>query len=482
MPGVKSVITSQDLAEFDQQALTTDDGLLGRYFSSSISAREKVLYQGHPIAAVAAVNPHVAEEAIGLIAVEYELLEPVLDVRSAMQPDAPVLLEFLRGDQFGIKKEQPGNIASHMRLELGDIQKGFAEADVIIEREFETQMVHQGYIEPQTATALYLEDGQITLWTSTQDPFGVRDQVADILDLPVKRLHIIPMEVGGGFGGKNRVFLEPLVVLLSKKSGSRPVKMTMSRAEVLAATGPTSGSFMKVKMGAKHNGQITAAQATLVYEAGAFPGSSVGSGAGIMFSPYRIENLCVDGYDVVVNKPFTSTYRAPGATNANFAAETVVDELCQKLNLDPMGFREINAAQEGDRNIYGYKLGKVGNVETIAAAKSHPHYTAPDLIVPGKLIGRGIASGFWGNYGGKSSASASVNPDGSISLVTGSVDLSGTRTSLGMQLAEAMGIPLEQVNVRVADTNSVGYTEGSYGSRTTFATGWATYEVGSRLH
>jgi CO/xanthine dehydrogenase Mo-binding subunit len=247
---------------------------------------------------------------------------------------------------------------------------------------------------------------------------------------------------------------------------------------VLTSTGPTSGSYIKIKIGADASGKITAAQALLIYEAGAFPQSPVGAGMGVILAPYRIENAVIEGYDVVVNKPRTAAYRAPGGTNAAFAAETVIDELAETLGMDPIEFRLLNAAHEGDRRVDGTIFKRVGYLETLHAAKDSEHYRSP---LPGPHTGRGVATGFWFNYGGKSSASASVNNDGSVSLLEGSVDIGGTRTSLAMQLAETLGIPAENVRPSVADTNSIGYTEGTYGSRTTFATGWAVYETARGL-
>ncbi len=480
LPGVKAVVTAADLPDIADKIVDLGEGAINlRYQSNNVLARDKVLYHGHAVAAVAATSPHIAEEALELIKVDYEVLPPVLDVRRAMRDDAPVLLEELRTDEMGQKLEGPTNVASHIQHERGDLEQGLREAVAIVEREFFTATVHQGYIEPQTATALYNHDGQVTIWCSTQGAFGVRDQVSDILQMPVSKIRVVPLEIGGGFGGKNSVYLEPVAVLLSKASGHRPVKMSMSRAEVLAATGPTSGSYIRVKMGADANGRITAAEAYLAYEAGAYPGSPVGSGAGILFSPYRLENVLIDGYDVVVNKPRTSAYRAPGATNACYAAEVVIDELAEKLGMDPLEFRAINGAKEGDRRPDGPVHPRIGYLETVEAARNHPHYSAP---LEGPNRGRGVASAYWGNWGGRSSATAGVNPDGTVNLATGSVDLSGTRTSIAMQLAETLGISVQDVKPQVADTDSVGYTEGSYGSRTTFATGWAAYELGQRLN
>jgi xanthine dehydrogenase molybdenum-binding subunit len=480
LPGVKAVVTSAELPGMVDKTADLDESAVNLlYQSSNILARDKVLYHGHAVAAVAATSTHIAEEALALIRVEYQALPPVLDVQKAMRDDAPILLEELRTDEMGRKGEKPTNIAHHLQHKRGDLEKGFRQAAAIVEREFLTATVHQGYIEPQNATALYNRDGHLTIWCSTQGAFGVRDQVSEILQIPVSRIRVIPMEIGGGFGGKNSVYLEPVAALLSKKSGHRPVKMVMSSSEVLSATGPTAGSYIRVKMGANADGRITAAKAYLAYEAGAYPGSTVGVGASVIFAPYRIENVQIDGYDVVVNKPRSSAYRALGATITVFAAEVIIDELCEKLGMAPLDFRAINGAKEGDRRPDGPVHPRIGYLETIEAARNHPHYSAP---LEGANQGRGVASAYWGNWGGRSSATASVNPDGTVNLTTGSVDLSGTRTALAMQLAETLGISVQDVKPQVVDTDSVGYAEGSYGSRTTFSTGWAVYELGQRLN
>ena len=477
--GVHAVITAKDFPDLESKLVELGESVINRrHQSNNVLARDKVLYFGHAVAAVAATNSHVAQEALNLIRVEYEVLPPVLDVQKAMEPDSPILLDDLRTDEFGKKGDTPTNVAWHGHNENGDVEKGFNEAKFIVEREFKTKMVHQGYIEPQNGTAQYNPDGQVTIWCSTQGSFGVREQVAEILEIPVSNIRVIPMEIGGGFGGKNGVYLEPLAVLLSKKSGYRPVKLTMSRADVLAATGPTSGSYIKVKVGVDEQGKITAAVAVLMYEAGAYPGSPVGGAMEVLFAPYNITNGRVDGYDVVVNKPRTAAYRAPGGTNAAFAAETVMDELAEKLGMDPLEFRLLNGVKEGDRRIDGAAFHRIGYLETLQAVKESDHYNAP---LSGPNRGRGVAGGFWFNYGGKSSASASVNNDGTVNLLEGSVDIGGSRTSLAMQLAETLGISAEDVRPVVADTNSVGYTEGTYGSRTTFATGWAVIETAKGL-
>jgi xanthine dehydrogenase molybdenum-binding subunit len=400
-------------------------------------------------------------------------LPHVTDVRQAMLASAPLLHENLQTQGLAVEQKKASNIASHLQFKMGDVEKGFAGAGVVIEREFETATVHQGYIEPHNATAFWSTDGSLTIWCSTQGAFSVRAQVAELLKVPISKIKVVPMEIGGGFGGKIRVYLEPVAALLSKRTG-KPVKVLMNRADVFEGTGPTPASFIKVKMAATQDGKLIAAQASLAYEAGAYPGSPVGPGAMCIFACYDIPNVLIDGFDVVVNKPATSAYRAPGATNAAFASETVVDEICENLKIDPIDFRLRNAAREGTRRADGPVYPRVGLVETLEAARNHPHYKAP-LIGPNR--GRGVASGFWFNIGLKSSVSATVNADGTVNLIEGSTDIGGTRASIAMQLAEALGIRAQDVRPIVADTEMVGYTDLTGGSRTTFATGYAAYEA-----
>lgn len=474
LPGVKGVVTAQDLPAAEDKMADLGEGAVNlKYLCDNILASDKALYKGHAIAAVAATNPHIAEEACELIDVEYEVLPPVLEVREAMEPDAPILHENLRTSSLGETGDKPSNVASHLQFKKGDIEKGFDEADVVIAREFVTGTVHQGYIEPHNATALYNPDGQLTVWCSTQGAFTVREQLAEILQYPISKIKVVPLEIGGGFGGKINVYIKPVAALLAKKTG-KPVKVLMNRADVFEGTGPTPASYITVKMGATKDGKITAAQTSMTFEAGAYPGSPVGAGAMCIFAPYNIENVLIDGYDVVVNKPKTAPYRAPGATNAAFGSETVIDEIAETLNIDPLEIRLMNGAKEGDHRADGPVFPRIGFIETLEAAKTHPHYAAPNGK---KHHGRGIASGFWFNIGLESSVTINVNPDGTVNLVEGSTDIGGTRASIAMQAAEVLGIPAESVNPTVVDTNSIGYTAVTGGSRTTYATGYAAYEA-----
>lgn len=473
--GVRAVIMNKDLAQsFEDKVTDLGEGsALPAHLSANVLAKDKVLYEGHAVAAVAATSPNIAEEALELIEVDYDLLPPVLDVLEAKEDGAPLLHDDQTTKSLGEDTDKHSNVASYFQHKYGDIDKGFAESDVVIEHEFRTATVHQGYIEPHNCTAIWNNDGKLTVWQSSQGPFEVRGQLSDLLGIPVADIKVVPQEIGGGFGGKFRVYQEPTAALLSRITG-KPVKMVMSRTEVLKATGPTPGSYIRCKMGAKKDGTLLAAFAEMVYEAGAFPGSAVGAGAGCIFSPYNIEHTQIDGYDVVVNKPQSSAYRAPGATNAAFASETVIDEICEEIGMDPLEFRLKNSSKEGTRRADGPVFLKIGQEEVVKAAMEHPHYNAP-LEGPNK--GRGVAGGFWFNGGGTSTVVANLNPDGSVTLIEGSADIGGTRTAVAMQFAETLGISAEQVKPQVADTDSIGQTDGTGGSRVAFATGYAGIEA-----
>jgi CO/xanthine dehydrogenase Mo-binding subunit len=478
LPGVLAVATAADMPNLKDKIADLGEGSVNlAHLGANVLAHGKVFYKGHAVAAVAAINGHIAEAATKLIKVDYEVLPSVTWVLDAMRDDAPLLHDDVRTNSMGKKSEKPSNIATHIHFEIGNIDEAFKTADVVVEREFKTASVHQGYIEPHVSTALWNQDGHLTIWTSTQGSFTARAQTAELLQIPVSQITVVPCEIGGGFGGKIAVYLEPVAAILSRKCG-RPVKMIMNRDEVFEATGPTPGSFMRVKLGATKDGKLVAGQAYLVYDAGAFPGGVIGPGAMCVFSCYELAHGRVDGYDVLDNKPKTQAYRAPGATQAAFACETVIDELAQKLKIDPIEFRLKNAAKEGTRRVDGPVYPRVGFVETLEAAKNSPHWKSK---LEGKFRGRGIASGYWFNIGLKSSAAANVNADGTVSLIEGSTDIGGTRTSVAMQLAETLGITAEAVKPRVADTDGVGYTDVTGGSRVTFATGLAAYEVGLDL-
>ncbi len=460
LPGVKAIVTRDDFPE------PTPDL---RDVWRNVMAREKALYDGHAVAAVAATTAAIARKALGLIKVDYEILPHVTDVDEAMKPDAPVLHNDIFTNGVEPKPKKPSNVVNRSEFGHGDVDKGFREADVIVERSFRTEATHQGYIEPHACLANIGPDGQGEIWGCTQGHFAMRNITAALTGMETSKLRFTASEIGGGFGGKTTVFLEPVAVALSRKA-NRPVKLVMSREEVFRASGPTSSTSIDIKIGARRDGKITAALATLRFQGGAFAGSPVEMGAMCTFACYDLENVKAIGYDVVCNRPKQAAYRAPGAPMAAFAAESVIQELAEKIGMDPLEFRIKNAAKEGTKSSYGPTFGPIGLIETLEAAKKHPHYKAPLK----KNQGRGVACGFWFNFGGLTCTSLNVNIDGTVALVLGTPDIGGSRASMCMMAAEELGIPYDKVRAVVTDTSSLGYNDISEGSRVTFSSGLAT--------
>ena len=483
LPGVTAVVTSKDFPIIGNVIIDLAEGG-SRLLAEHIMAADKARYKGHAVAAVSATSAHIAEAALELIEVDYEVLKPVLSIQDSMKDDAPLLHDtmtthfkmerFARGDDTGAQS----NIASHIQHKLGDIDKGFADADVIIEGEYTTQTVHQGYIEPHASTASWAGDGRLTIWTCTQGAFAIRSSCSAILDIPESRIKVIPTEIGGGFGAKATTYLEPVAAILSKKSG-RPVKVIMSRKDVFEGTGPAAASLMRTKIGATKDGKITAAKLWLAFDAGAFPGSPIGGATMCATGPYNIENLLVDGYDVVTNHQKVQAYRAPGQPQGSFSVEPLMDELAERLGIDPMELRLRNVVKEGDRQPNGVPPPVFGAKELEEAMRDHDHYQTP---LSGPNQGRGAAIGYRWQGGQASSVTINVNSDGTINLTSGSVDIGGTRTAIAMQAAEVLGITAEDVAPAVADTDSVGYTANTGGSRTAFDTGYAAVKAAEEIN
>ena len=475
-PGVKAVMSGGDLVDFPLDTPVSVGPADMRFVSRNVMARDKALYAGHAVAAVAATTARAAEAALELIDVAYEPLPWVIDVDEAMRPDAPVLHDFLGADGADSGSRAPTNVASRTAFTLGDADAGFAAADVVIERHFKTKPVHQGYIEPHACLVSVASDGRATIWSSSQGQFMVRNATAKMTGARLSDIRAIPAEIGGGFGGKTIVYLEPLAYTLSRKAGAA-VKMVMTREEVFRATGPTAGSSNTIKIGARRDGRIVAAEATFRFQAGAFPGSPVRAASNCAFAPYAIDNVKVVGYDVVMNRPKCNAYRAPGSPIAAFGVEAVIDELARELDLDPIDFRLQNAAKEGTRAAYGPTFRRIGFEETLQAAKTHPHYAAPK----GRRQGRGVASGFWFNVGGESSAQVNVNEDGTVAVTTGHPDIGGSRASMVNIVAEMLGIHYQNVSAQVGDTNSIGFSASTGGSRVTFSAGTAVSQASERV-
>ncbi len=465
---VKAVVTRADFSD----NVPFLPGLEGEFWNvlENVMAGEKALYDGHAVAAVAATSALAARDALKLIEVEYEVLPHVTDVDKAMAPDAPVIRE--GAADYSVPEGMHPNVVRYHESGRGDVEAGFAEADLVIEDSFVTEAAHQGYIEPHACLATLGNDGKGELWCCTQGHWLVQKTCAALLGMETSQLRVTASEIGGGFGGKTTVFIEPVALALSRKA-NRPVKIVMTRSEVFRATGPTSSASMDVKIGMKKDGTITAAKGIFRLQGGAFPGAPGDMTAMCAFAPYDLTNVKQIGYDVMANRPKQAAYRAPGAPMGAFAVESVIDELCNKLGLDPIDVRLKNAAKEGTKASYGPRYDRIGLVETLEAAKAHPHYAAP--LEPGQ--GRGVSCGFWFNHGGETSVSLALSMDGSAQLMVGTPDIGGSRASMALMAAEVLGIPYENIRATVADTATLGYNDVSHGSRVTYASGLATIKA-----
>lgn len=464
LSGVKAIVTRADFPT----------GLKGEnfYLQENTIAGDRVLYDGHAVATVAATSALIAKDAIKLIEVDYEILPHVTDVDEAMKPDAPVIRE--DAQDHSVPEGLPPNIVSYMDFGHGDIEAGFSDADLIMENTYKTEAAHQGYIEPHACVGQLGQDGKGEMWICTQGQWFIRKMCASVLGLEASQLRVTPSEIGGGFGGKTTIFSEALSLALSRKAGGRPVKLVMTRSEVLRATGPTASASMDVKIGMKKNGKMTAASAVFRMQGGAFPGMApTGMALECAFANYQLPAVHHTGYDVLSNRPKSAAYRAPGSPMAAFAVESLVDEMCRELKLDPIEVRLLNGSREGSKSSFGPTFRKIGLIETLEAAKSHPNLK----IELGPNQGRGIASGFWMNHGGETSISMALGEDGTVTLSIGTPDIGGSRASMALMVSETLGIPYEDVRVNVVETGSLGVNEPTHGSRATFAIGKAAVEA-----
>ena len=463
LPGVKAIITSADLPD-----LTDGDQGMAHILENCM-ARGRARYDGHAVAAVAAVDEQTAAKALKLIDVKYKKLPHVTDVDEAMQPDAPVLHEnmFTRGVEPAPTK--PSNISARTQMGYGDVDAGFAEADVIVERTYKTEQTHQGYIEPHACLASVNPDGTAELWVTTQGHFTFRNVCSKLLGLEIAKLKVTSSEIGGGFGGKTHVWAEPVALALSRKA-NRPVKLVMSRDEVFRASGPTSSTSIDIKMGARKDGTITAAVAEMRYQGGAFPGTWAMLGCMTAFACYSIKNNRSIGWDVVVNRPKVAAYRAPSAPMAAFAVESTIDVIAKEIGMSSIDVRLKNVAREGTQAPYGPTYGPIGIENTLKAVKSHPHMRAKLK----KNQGRGVACGFWFNIGGQTCVDLNIGIDGTVNLNVGTVDVGGARSSMAMIAAEELGIAYDDVKANIGDTASLGHNDTTEGSRGTFSSGMAT--------
>ena len=475
LEGVEAVVTARDFppieelkagAEVDSEVAITMEGM-----RRTLIAQDKVFWAGHPIAAVAATEPEIAEEALGLIEVEFEELPPIETVFDGMKPGAPLLHADLKTrDAFGAWSGEPSNVAVHVEMERGNVDEAFKECDVVVEGTYSTKEAHMGYIEPKSCSAHWEPGGKLTVWSSTQGAFGLRSSLASQLNTDQEQIHVIPTEIGGGFGGKMYAQLESLASLLSRKSG-RPVKLVLSRDEVFRGTGPTGGSYAQVKTGCTKDGQLKAVEMTFYIDPGFIPTLYMPRQASVCgLAPYNVENFRINAYEVVTNKPRVEAYRGPGAPQGSFAIEGQVAKMCKAIGMDPIEFRQKNVIRQGDRLADDQPLGPIGMEAVLDRIKGHPAWTGN--LPEGELAGRGVASGMWPcNSTSTSSGKITVEEDGSVEAVMGPVDLTGTRTSVKQQLAHELQLPVDAVTVSFGDTESVPFSDGAGGSRITRTVG-----------
>jgi CO/xanthine dehydrogenase Mo-binding subunit len=480
VPGVVAVIAGRDLAGVVKGEMSTR--------AREIVAVERARFCGQPVAVVLAESEAAAEDALALVQIDYEPLPAALDPLEAMKPDASIVWEEgLPGESAeagmhatleasdGDAEPTPRNVASTVQHDGGDLDQGFASADVVVERVFRTAMVHQGYLEPHASIAAPDPLGNLTIWTSTQGMFYARSEVAELLGLPEAKVKLVPMPVGGGFGGK--VVLLETVAAAAATLVRRPVALVYTRMDEFLASTPAPQSIIELKLGARRDGTLTAIQARIVFDSGLYPGSPTAIAAMVIGGYYPVEHFRIRGYEVLTNKTAQGAYRAPGAVQGTFAVESLMDELAQKLDLDPLELRLKNCAEEGDRLPNGAPWPRIGLRACLERLREHPAYqewrrnrSGP---VDGALRGVGVASGGW--LGGIQPASAicRLEADGTLQVIVGSVDISGTNTGLAIMAAEALGVDREKITVVNADSDAAPYSGMSGGSKITLTTGAA---------
>lgn len=473
VPGVVAIVTGRDLMPEGPEPAVRSHAML---------ARDKVIYYGQPVVAVVAESEAAAEEAAALVQVDYEPLGVAIDPLKAMQSDAPVIRPKDQEEESGEAgmhglsaagesldvQSLSDNVVNTVHLTRGDVEQGFAEADLIVERTYTTSFVHQGYLEPHATVAVPEPTGGLTVYTATQGQFYARTVTAATLGLEQNEVTVVPMEVGGGFGGKT-VLLEPLTGALALRT-NRPVKLVLSRMEEFLLATPAPGSIIEVKCGAKKDGTLTAVKAKAIFDTGAYPGAGATGPLLMIGGNYRWQNFELEGYEVVTNKPGVGAYRAPGAPQGTYALEQSIDELARGLGWDPLEFRLHNASREGDPQANGTPWPPQGMKAILETIREHPVWrdrgSSPNE-------GVGVAVGGWGGGVEPCAANVRLNTDGSLAVSLGSVDITGTNTTMGMIAAEVFGVSVNRVKIITNNTDTAPYSGMSGGSKVTYTMGLA---------
>ncbi len=474
-PGVVGVFTGRELG------IATPDPTSR---NKSPLAIERVVFTGHPVVAVVAETAAIAEDAAALVEVEYDPQPAALDTLDAMRKDAPRVRArdgasseeelAMHGAATGAQKlaEDVGpNVVTTQHFTRGDLARGFAEAEVTVEGRYTTPMVHQGYLEPRAALAAVDPLGALTVWTATQALFFTRSEIAEALGLREHEVKVVATPMGGGFGAKF-VLLEPLAAALARKL-RRPVSVVMTRREDFLATTPAPAATFEIKMGARRDGKLTAMQARVIFDAGAYAGAPVGIALLLMGSYYQVPHVDLRGYEVLTHKPGVGAYRAPGAVQGTFVVESLMDELARKLGLDPIDFRLRNASDPGDPMVTGQPWPKMGLRQCLERLKQERKNRPRRAPRDGHRLGVGVAVGGWMGGIEPANAACRMDRDGTISIIVGSVDMSGTNTGFAQIAAEAFGVPAEDVRVVNGDSETAPYAGASGGSKITYTVGLA---------
>ncbi|MEE8449540.1 MAG: xanthine dehydrogenase family protein molybdopterin-binding subunit [Thermodesulfobacteriota bacterium] len=430
----------------------------------TLLARDKVRHVGEPVAAVAAADESLAAEALELIKVEYEELPAIFDAQEAMKPEARLIHERIDSYQAAPGIIKYGNVCSFSRVKGGDLDNGWKKSERIFQDTFHTQMIHQGYIELVAAVASPDISGRTTLFSPIQTPSSHYAHLCQILDLPPEKLRFVPTKIGGSFGGKSTMDIDPFAVLLAQRT-SKPVKIVIGREEEFISTGSRHPCTITLKTGVMKDGTLTAREARLIFDTGAYAdfGPGVASEASQqVHGPYRIPHYKLDGYAVYTNKPGAGCCRAHGAPQPTFASESQMNIIAAELGIDPLELRLKNALTDGCRDVIGRPQNNLRLVDMLAAAK---RWVNEKQQKPRPNRGIGLACGTWHTGGRASSATIKLNADGSVRLLVGTVDVSGSHVVLAQILAEELGISPEDVVIPDMDTDFSPYDAGSSGSR-----------------
>jgi CO/xanthine dehydrogenase Mo-binding subunit len=478
MPGVRAVITAADIPAVDGYDP-------GERFHGFL-ARRFAVFAGQPVAAVAADDLATAEAALERIEVQYRLLPVVRSPEEAILPGSPAVSRDRWPDGREAEKKETPNVASRFPFEYGDVAAAFAESDVVVEHTYTVPALHQGYIEPHGVTAFWDRADHVTVWECVQSPVGARDMIADTLGIPHTQISLHTTEIGGAFGGKDTGLFSPLAVLLARKA-RRPVQLALTRREELTGANPAPHTVVRVKTGAKKDGTLTALEGQVLVDIGAFTmyWDVADSIPWMMLQNYKFRAWRLEGLAVLTNRASIGSYRAPLAINAAFAIESQLDEIASRLGLDPLALRLQNVVLEGDLLPSLRPQVPVGVKQVLTALAEHPAWTdppAPRVGADGLLHGRGVALGSWASGMLPAAAVATLDGDGKIRFVLGTVDLTGSYTSLAQIAAEALGVSAERIVMNKGASDVALFAPVSGGSSTIYSMGSAIREAALDLH